>query len=184
MFSDIYSKSEAPKHRLRLCLTTLLVGLLLGSTSSVSAMSSRDINRMHTLVFNIPLSQFMESSRRLAPNDRDFEWSSDLCSAPMIGSTGRSYDFRNSCRRHDFAYRNFKRANRDESCSPSTSTNTCTPTRSLSGQWWNSDIRHRIDRQFLSDMTFQCSTRPMTERLPCLAWAQVFYRSVRIAGGP
>ena len=184
MGPDIHSKSEIPKNRLWLGITALLAGLILGSTGSVSAMPTRDINRLHTLVFNIPLSLFMESARRLNPNDQGFDWSSDLCSAPMIGSTGRSYDFRNSCRRHDFAYRNFKKANRDESCSLSTSTNTCTPARSLSGQWWNSTIRHRIDRQFLSDMTFQCSSRPTTERLPCLAWAHVFYRSVRIAGGP
>ena len=184
MSPDIHLNSEIPKSRLRPCITALIAGLILSSTGSVSAMPTRDINRLHTLVFNIPLSQFMESSRRLTPNDRGFDWSSDLCSAPMIGSTGRSYDFRNSCRRHDFAYRNFKKANRDESCSSSTSANTCLTPRSFSGQWWNSAIRHRIDRQFLSDMTNQCSIRSMSERLPCLAWAQVFYRSVRIAGGP
>ena len=184
MSPDIHLNSEKSKNRLRLCITALLAGLILGSAGSVSAMPTRDINRLHTLVFNIPLSLFMESARRLTPHDRGFDWSSDLCSAPMIGSTGRSYDFLNSCRRHDFAYRNFKKANRDESCSPSTSPSTCTPSRSLSDQWWNSTMRHRIDRQFLSDMTNQCSTRPMSERLSCLAWAQVFYRSVRIAGGP
>jgi hypothetical protein len=96
-----------------------------------------------------------------------FNWSTDWCSAPLVGSTGRSFDFRAACRRHDFAYRNLKlleqRHRSDE---------------------WNSSSRQRADRQFLADMRYHCSLRPWWESPTCHSWATTFYGVVRVAGGP
>lgn len=96
-----------------------------------------------------------------------FNWSTDWCSAPLVGSTGRSFDFRAACRRHDFAYRNLKlleqRHRSDE---------------------WNSSSRLRADRQFLADMRSHCSLRPWWESPTCHSWATTFYGVVRVTGGP
>lgn len=115
------------------------------------------------------LSTFEQVARHRTAADNAFDWSTDLCSAPLIGSRGRSFDFTAACTRHDFAYRNFKRADRDH------------PRR---GSWWNSTIRHRIDLKFLDDMHHHCSTRRTGERTTCRLWAEMYFRMVRIAGGP
>lgn len=162
----------------------IVASIMLLPTGLALANSAPDINRMHSLVFQTSLSSFIDIARRQSPSDRAFDWSSDLCSAPLVGSTGRTYDFRWSCRRHDFAYRNFKKADLVRSCPPSTSERYCTSQWLPSGRWWNSTIRHRIDRQFLADMTSHCWSRPTSEKIPCLAWSQIFFRTVRITGGP
>lgn len=99
--------------------------------------------------------------------DRWFDWSSDACSAPLIGSTGRSFDFTASCRRHDFGYRNAKLMQ-----------------RRYGGQHWSGATRLRIDRQFLTDMLGHCRSRWLVHRPTCTAWAYTFYGAVRLAGGP
>lgn len=172
-------------HRYRKIIPALTIaGIALGFSVPGAAQSGLDVNRLHTLVFDSPMSMFLESARRQSPSDRHFDWSSDFCSAPLVGSTGRTYDFRQACRRHDFAYRNFKKADLVRGCRPPSPSALCTPSLLPSGRWWNSSIRHRIDRQFLADMTAHCWSRAGSERIPCLTWAQVFYRSVRVAGGP
>lgn len=162
----------------------IVTSIMLLPTGLASANSMPDVNRMHSLVFQTSLSSFIDITRHQSPSDRAFDWSSDLCSAPMVGSTGRTFDFRSSCQRHDFAYRNFRKADLVLRCPTPSSGRLCTSQWLPSGRWWNSTIRHRIDRQFLSDMTAHCWSRPTSERIPCLAWAQIFYRTVRIAGGP
>jgi len=178
------NKPDRTHHRRKAFSALAIAGITLVVATPGSAQSALDVNRIQTLVFSTPLSEFLESARRQSPIDRNFDWSSDSCSAPLIGSTGRTYDFRHACRRHDFAYRNFKRADLVRSCRPSTSGSLCVSQLLHSGRWWNSTIRHRIDRQFLADMTSHCWSRSGTEKITCLTWAQVFYRSVRIAGGP
>jgi hypothetical protein len=100
------------------------------------------------------------------------DWSSDGCSTPLpagLGDTGRSYNFRAACQRHDFGYRNEKRLDR---------------AAGKPGTYWNSTNRKRIDVQFLADMRADCAPRPITQRYTCRAWADVYYRAVRVAGGP
>lgn len=169
-----------PRH----LIAIVIAGITLAASGAAAASPPQDIRRMHELVFHTPLLVFLDTAQRQTPSDRIFDWSSDLCSAPMIGSTGRSYDFRGPCRRHDFAYRNFKKADLVESCRHSTLRTLCSARPLPSGRWWNSTIRHRIDRQFLADMNEHCSSRQTSERIRCLTWAQVFFRTVRIAGGP
>src|SRR5215210_4952981 len=47
---------------------------------------------------------YRESGRR-----HRLDFSSDDCSAPVVGSSGASFDFTEPCVRHDFGYRNYGR---------------------------------------------------------------------------
>ena len=102
------------------------------------------------------------------PDDAWFDWSADLCSAPLVGNTGRSFDFTEPCRRHDFGYRNTKLLDQ----------------RFGHGKYWNASFRLKIDRQFLEDMKHHCKSRRLFDHPTCNAWAYTFYSAVRVAGGP
>ena len=95
-----------------------------------------------------------------------FDWSTDFCSAPLIGNTGRSFNFTNACRRHDFGYRNLHLLDR----------------RYGAGHWTPAN-RLRVDRQFLADLRNHCFARAWYDEPSCLAWASAFYSAVRLAGG-
>ena len=99
-------------------------------------------------------------------SDTWFDWSTDFCSAPLVGNTGRSFNFTNACRRHDFGYRNLQLLD-----------------RRYGGGHWNSANRRRVDQQFLLDMKQHCWSRPWYDEPTCLAWAETFYTAVRVAGG-
>lgn len=110
-------------------------------------------------VFATPLATFI-SIADSPTHDQRFNWESDGCSAPVVGSTGASFDFTRPCRRHDFAYRNF----------PAIDT----------GILWSEKMRKRVDDQFMRDMKATCAGRPGYVRIRCNAWAEVFYRAVRL----
>lgn len=119
------------------------------------------------LVFDTPLSRFrLERSRAR----RAHSWLvtvTDGCSAPLVGSTGASFNFRLACERHDFAYANYTllaRAGVDVE--------------------WTAALRARVDDQFQRDLQQQCTTRRHSQRLRCDAWAVVFFHAVRLAAGP
>jgi hypothetical protein len=115
------------------------------------------------LTFAVSLAEF--SAIAQSPNrDARLNWTTDGCSAPIIGSTGRSFDFTEPCRRHDFAYRNFRVID--------------------GGKRWTSSLRDRVDRRFRSDMRTHCARRSVVDRAPCRAWAETFYRFVRTYAGP
>lgn len=127
---------------------------------SVSGATSTDTLRYEHLMYTASIGEFTAASAARRPSG--FDWSSDGCSTPFpvgLGDTGRSYDFRAACRRHDFGYRNAPRLSR-----------------------WNEAERLRIDRRFLADMRADCSPRPWTQRATCLGWASVYYRAVRLGG--
>ena len=88
----------------------------------------------------------------------------DGCSVPVLGSTGRTFDFFDACRRHDFAYRNLGRLD--------------------DGKWWTPQMRARVDSIFRRDMLANCAGRQPSARATCNAWAETFYRAVRIYAGP
>ena len=115
------------------------------------------------VMYSTPMSGFLSA----VGSDAWFDWSTDFCSAPLVGNTGRTFNFTNSCRRHDFGYRNLQLLDR----------------RYGPGHW-NSANRRRVDRQFLLDMKRHCWSRPWYDEPTCLAWAETFYAAVRIAGGP
>ena len=134
-----------------------------GSAHSASA----DLAYVEYQMYSVSISAFTDAAN--STGDRWFDWSTDWCSAPLVGSTGRSFDFRASCRRHDFGYRNlrlleFRYAG--------------------GGRYWNSTSRLRVDQQFLRDMKAHCRARPWYEEATCRLWADSFYGAVRAAGGP
>ena len=95
-----------------------------------------------------------------ASPDRDprLDWSTDYCSAPLVGSSGASFDFTQACLRHDFGYRNYDRLGL------------------FAGR------KNHVDDRFLADMRDHCAERPESERDRCLAWARVFYEAVHRLG--
>jgi hypothetical protein len=117
-------------------------------------------------LFEVPLARFV---RDRFTGDRWFDWSNDGCSAPLLGSTGRAYDFRQPCMRHDFGYRNLKRLEH----------------RYGTGHtYWNATTRRRVDQQFLADMKAHCRTRSWALRVSCLLSAYTYYAAVRAVAGP
>ena len=115
-------------------------------------------------VYEVPLRDFVAT---VTIGDRWFDWSSDGCSAPLVGDTGLSFNFRDPCRRHDFGYRNLKLID-----------------MRYGNGVWNGTNRRRVDQQFLADMKAHCRTRAFTLQAQCYTWAQTFYAAVRVAGGP
>ncbi len=103
------------------------------------------------------LSEFL--GYRSAP-DRDLrlDYSTDGCTAPVVGNAGRTYDFTAACLRHDFGYRNYGRLG-------------------LIGE-----RRRSVDERFLADMQAHCATRPRDEVVSCLGWARDYFRAVRVFG--
>ena len=96
--------------------------------------------------------------------DTRLDWESDGCSAPVVQSTGRSFDFYNACRRHDFGYRNLSRFK--------------------NGRLWSEALRLRLDERFRADMRNSCISRDAITHTQCLAWAETFFRAVRRFGKP
>ncbi|MGI9019408.1 MAG: phospholipase A2 [Solirubrobacterales bacterium] len=96
--------------------------------------------------------------RGSAERDERLDYSTDECSAPVVGSSGQSFDFTEACLRHDFGYRNYGRLGL------------------LDG------LRRSIDERFLTDMQAHCATRAHDQVIRCLAWARDFYRGVRAFG--
>jgi hypothetical protein len=112
-----------------------------------------------------PLEMFRRERSRAARLHR-FDTTTDGCSAPLLGSEGRSFNFRLPCERHDFAYRNYwLRA-------------------AHGGPAWNAALRAAIDDQFQRDLQSVCAKRRGSFRLRCDAWVIVFFHAVRITAGP
>ncbi|MEI8239953.1 MAG: phospholipase A2 [Actinomycetota bacterium] len=113
-----------------------------------------------------PLASFIADTKH---PDTWFDWSTDGCSAPLLGGHGATYDFRDPCRRHDFGYRNLRLLER----------------RYGTGRtYWNADVRRLVDRQFLVDMMGSCRHRSIFIRSICSLWAHIYYFAVRAFGGP
>lgn len=136
-----------------------VAALVVASTTALAS----PIKVAERLVFRTSLESFVtvaDSDRR----DSRLDWSTDGCSAPVVQSTGRSFDFTRACRRHDFAYRNIARLD--------------------GGKHWTSRMRARVDAVFLGDMRRDCATRPKVTRASCRNWATLFHKVVRARGGP
>jgi len=129
--------------------------------------ASADAAYVQRMLYDTSMSGFLRAAT--VTGDRWFDWSTDLCSAPLVGSTGLSFDFTRPCRRHDFGYRNLRLLERRYR---------------TGGSYWNATNRRRVDQQFLADMKAHCRTRSWLLQPSCLAWAETYYTAVRIAGGP
>lgn len=104
-----------------------------------------------------PLDDFL-SYRDSAERDGRLDYSTNLCSAPVVGSSGRSFDFRSPCTRHDFGYRNYRRL----------------------GVFHQK--KEAVDNRFLDDMKAHCRTRSVFVQPDCYKWAYVFHEAVKRFG--
>lgn len=154
--------------KLVVAATTILAVFIAPAPSPASAVG--DSATIVHLMFGIDIATFVAARQALSPGGVD--WSSDGCSTPLpagLGDTGRSYNFRAACWRHDFGYRNYKALDRQPG---------------QRGRWWNGSSRKQLDDVFLADMRADCAPRSWTQRSTCRAWAMTYYRAVRVAGGP
>jgi hypothetical protein len=162
--------------RIRLAVLVAVTSVLTVASPALAGPNSPDRPTAHSAtadwtfvqreLYDISMRDFVVAS---TSGDRWFDWTTDGCSAPLVGDTGMSFNFRDPCRRHDFGYRNLHILER----------------RYGSGStYWNSSNRKRVDQQFLSDMKAHCRTRAITLQLQCRGWAEAFYGAVRVAGGP
>jgi len=119
------------------------------------------------LVFATPLHQFRAERSRAKRTHRWLITTTDGCSAPLVGSSGRSFNFRLACERHDLAYANYSALAR----------------LSLDVEW-NATLRAAVDDQFQRDLQELCTKRRHSERLRCDAWSVVFFHAVRVSAGP
>jgi len=168
----------------------LALRLLVAASSLLAAQPSpirnpsADLKRVETLVFATPISDFVRLTSSHSVEDSWLDWSNDGCSAPLIGNSGRSFDFTRPCLRHDFAYRNYRLLDSRYSCPDRPTDNVCPSGSVRPGTFWNSTNRQRIDQRFRLDLLYECALRRAPERTRCRLWAEAFYRAVRIAGGP
>lgn len=115
------------------------------------------------LVFNTSLTKFIQVADS-KNRDKRLTWTTDGCSVPVLGSTGRTFDFYNACRRHDFAYRNIGKLD--------------------GGKWWTPEMRAKVDDVFKKDMLDNCKKRQKPSRTTCSAWAETYFTAVRVYAGP
>ena len=167
-------------------ILTILVAVtsVLTAPSITVAEPSITAGRVEVLMFRTPIDSFVATSRSPRPIDRPLDWSTDQCSAPLIGSTGRSFDFTAACLRHDFGYRNYKMLDRTYNCPQRPDGEACAEGTWTYGRWWNASNRARLDAQFKKDLFGHCASRPVWDRPTCRAWATTFYSAVRTFGGP
>lgn len=156
---------------LLVAVTSVLTVLLPACAGLASAAPVRhgatDLAVVERLLYATSLSAFVRTAS--APPDRWFDWTTDHCSAPLVGNTGLSFNFTDACRRHDFGYRNLQLLERRYGAGAT---------------YWNAVSRQRVDRQLLADARAHCATRAITLRTQCRTWAHTFYLAVRVAGGP
>lgn len=158
-------------HRVPAAAVALTIGLLALVTAAPSAAAdshtaATDLQRIEQLMYATAMPDFVTLA---SAGDGWLDATTDFCSAPLVGTTGRSFDFHGACRRHDFGYRNLKLLDQRYA---------------TSGTYWNLASRKRVDRQFLADMKAHCRTRSWYDEPTCLTWAGTFYAAVRVAGGP
>lgn len=136
-------------------------------TPMIASSSPIDLGVVDHLVFNTPLASFRSERARAKRVHRWLITATDGCSAPLVGSSGRSFNFRLACERHDLAYANYAAL-----------------ARLGIGREWNAGLRAVVDNQFQRDLQATCVTRRRSERLRCDAWVVVFFHTVRAAAGP
>jgi hypothetical protein len=85
-----------------------------------------------------------------------FDWSTDYCSSSPDNPLG--FDFRLSCARHDFGYRNYKAVNQF------------------------SANKSRLDSAFYEDLKRKCATYSAVVRPACYSLAWTYYQAVKAFG--
>jgi len=155
--------------RSRLCVLVAVTSILTVASPAYAGPphdASSDLAYVERIVFAVSLGDVRAAATH---GDPWFDWSTDHCSSPLVGSTGRSFDFTAACTRHDFGYRNVKLLERRYG---------------TGATYWNGAMRQRIDDRFLTDMRDHCRIRSVFLQPTCMAWAATFHRAVRLWGGP
>ncbi|MGW7080814.1 phospholipase A2 [Streptomyces sp. NPDC054866] len=134
-----------------------------GSGSSKVGGSSK-LRRLYELTRSTETSVTdWRATRKLAKQGVDrwnFRWDTDYCT--RLADKPGGFDFRLSCARHDFGYRNYKQ---------------------LIGKtaFAGSTHERRVDKAFLFDMNRQCAAQPhktKAERAKCRKKAKAYYERV------
>jgi len=86
----------------------------------------------------------------------EFTWATDYCSSSPDQPSG--FDFRLSCHRHDFGYRNYKRLDAFDA------------------------NKSRVDSAFYADMLRKCDTYLIVVRPVCYSLAAAYYEAVKLFG--
>lgn len=86
----------------------------------------------------------------------NLDWETNICTAGPDQPAG--YDFRMSCRRHDFGYGNFQRLDVFD------------------------EYKSRVDNSFLADLYRKCDTYDWWVREPCYGIANLYYSAVVVFG--
>lgn len=147
-----------------IAICTLFVTACLSATPTTTSLSQPSPQAVvERLLFRSSLATFVKEADS-PKRDGRMDWTTDGCSAPVVGSTGRSFNFYNACRRHDFGYRNYSKIK--------------------NGTLWTAALRARVDAVFKRDMNADCAKRNATERANCLGWMDLFYNVVRTYAGP
>lgn len=141
-----------PRNRSLLTAATATF-LLLFTTGTAHADLTDDELRTVTdeYLFTRSLDDFIDL-RSAKPHAGQLDWSSDSCSYSPDEPLG--YEFGESCHRHDFGYRNYKRQDR-----------------------FDEDTRRTLDDNFRGDMNDQCGSDTT-----CRGVATVYYQAVRQFG--
>jgi len=125
----------------------------------VPTITRRDVNSVaDTLLFHTPMPDFLASKAALKPGY--FDWTDDGCSKSPDRPEG--FDFLDSCKRHDFGYRNYKIEGRFTECN-----------------------RALIDKNLKDDLYNECdkySGWRSYKGVECRRIADVYYEAVRAFG--
>jgi hypothetical protein len=89
--------------------------------------------------------------------DYEFDWSTDYCSDSPDNPLG--FDFRLSCARHDFGYRNYKKLS-----------------------LFTASTKARVDSAFYEDLKRKCATYSIWVRGACYSLAWTYYQAVKAFG--
>jgi hypothetical protein len=96
-------------------------------------------------------------NNQAAWTDYNFDWSTDYCSDSPDNPLG--FDFKLSCARHDFGYRNYKRLS-----------------------LFTSAAKSHVDSAFYEDLKRKCATYNVFVRPACYSLAWTYYQAVKAFG--
>ncbi|SFS34195.1 phospholipase [Saccharopolyspora flava] len=127
--------------------------LLSGGTAFAADLTPEELQKTtDSYLFEYSLDEFTQT-RAEQPHSDQLDWSSDGCSYSPDAPFG--WEFKESCDRHDFGYRNYKLQER-----------------------FSEDNRLKIDDNFRDDMYSACDGDGA-----CEATADLYYQAVRQFGG-
>jgi hypothetical protein len=148
--------------RLAVFLAAPLLGLLVvlaAATPAAAVTSSEKLAVMNGFTQTGSTSYGAWNAARLnqaAWASYNFDWSTDFCSSSPDQPLG--FDFRLSCYRHDWGYRNYK----------------------AMGQFPGN--KTRIDDAFYADLRRKCATYSVIVRPACYSLAWTYYQAVALFG--